>query len=189
MADHENFFRVAINTSIGDQPMTNVFHVNREGADAAEVCEDVAHFFAADFGAILSTGVDWGICDAKEMTGTALEALYDMSAETGGNGNNAETPMAPGVALVVTWVTAAGGRSHRGRSYISGVAHDYADSPPARWDSAEADLQTAVNNFLGDCAARGDFLQVYSRTLDSFSVVTEGIRKLNFGSQRRRNTP
>jgi len=189
MADHPDFYRCAINYTQGTQPMTNVFHVGREGSNALEVITDLSSRFATTLGDNISTDVSWGISTAKEMTSTAIEAVYDMSAETGGTGTEASNPVPPGVALCITWLTAAGGRSHRGRTYLGGVGLAYVAGDSASWVDTGGALQSDVDSFISGSLADDNVLQVYSAKLDELQPIVAGIVKIPFASQRRRNTP
>lgn len=189
MADHFDFYRCAINYLQGNQPMTNVFHVNRESTTAATVITDLASRFASTLGDIISTDVNWGLCTAKEMTSVGIEAVYDMSVETSGHGGEASNPVPPGVAQVITWLTAAGGRSHRGRTYLGGVGLAFVAGDSASWDTTNTSRQDKVDEFLVGSTSDDNVLQVYSELHDSFEPIISGVIRNPFGSQRRRNTP
>lgn len=189
MADHFDFYRVAINYNQGIQPMTNVLHVGREGTDAATVAEDVSHTFAGDLGQLISTDVTWGITTCKEMTSTAIEAVYDMSAETSGHGSEASNPVPPGVAMCITWLTATGGRSGRGRTYLGGVGLAFVNGTSSQWDVVSSDRQDAVDAFITDMLIGDNVLQVYSTLHDTLQPVLSGLARTPFASQRGRNLP
>jgi len=93
-------------------------------------------------------------------------------------------------AVVVTWRTALGGRSFRGRSYFGAVDESVMANGLLLTNIRDA-LQNGITTFLalyGDGGTSADWeFGVWSPLLTTFTPVTAGVIRLPIRSQRRRN--
>jgi hypothetical protein len=112
-----------------------------------------------------------------------IVSLSGIAGFQGGAGMN-------NVAGVVTWRTALGGRSKRGRTYVGPVAEAvYADGIIA--GGSVGAWQNGVDAFIAVYGAGGSSTEwrfgVWSGTLTSFQEATAGLCRNEARSQRRRN--
>ena len=179
-------FRVAVNYHIGTVPFTNVFHVHNASGNAEDSATTVGNAFenSSNLSALLSPNVtiDNAVSTPLDGSSTSFEHII------GGTGDHGSANNAPvQVCLVTTWLTNVRGRSHRGRTYLGGVANTLMESDGTKWKLSEATtFATAIDNFTDDLTA-GDYpLHVASYKLaESFPVTTRRIN-LYLGTIRQR---
>jgi hypothetical protein len=185
-------YRVAINQTIGDQPIANVLHVRAGGSPtAAQVGAAVALAWGKTgaFSAIQSTQLLYNTWHCTPLDGSSVGADGNFSLANKQAGANVSAPVPVNSCLVLTLETGFRGRSYRGRMYLAGVASSQVDSPAAHW--APGTLTAAVTEygvFSAQLAAGSPSLtQVVASYMHATALdVTSVVARRDFGTQRKR---
>jgi len=183
-----NVYRVAIDYTQGGLPMTNVHHVFSEVVDEDAIANSVGTRWCNAFDNMIADDVQWSKARSQELVPNSLEYEASLTGIGGGVGQYSGTPCPPGVACVIKWTTAQGGRSGRGRSYIGGCPVEGMATTEASWSATFLGIaDSAASNFINNLQTDDTPLVIVSRTLEEYYAVLLGSAQSAFGSQRRRN--
>lgn len=117
--------------------------------------------------------VNWSVDAGIEMQSLASDphpALFGHGDVTNGNLSSANSPA--NVAMCVSYHTAAGGRSGRGRTYLPGMIDSNVTDDSRFEDAFIADVIDAYSTFTVAISVVGWILAVYSRTLNEVNAVS-----------------
>lgn len=170
-------------------PGVNVFHgriiTGGISSDLQDLTDALQDFYQAIAPVIPNqVTVRW----AGEAAGVGDDAGTDFTSPAWtvpGTSSGGYAP--PAATMLVQWRTGSGGRSGRGRSFISPVTNAIVESNGTPDETARGIVQDAVDDLIGASSGFGDgALGVYSRTEDVFRDFTSGTVPNYFASLRSR---
>lgn len=184
-------YEVTISGRVNGEYCENIIHLREVvGATApipaSEVCDSALLSWAADLAPLLATSFTKLQCIyARRIHPTPGVAFTKLIALDGEEGTD---PVPAGTGLVVSWATALGGRSKRGRSYIFGIPETFQNG-----GNITEPCLTAFNAWVasvmaawGPTGASDYRLCVWSALLSTSEDVVAGIVRTNLGSMRSR---
>jgi hypothetical protein len=179
----------------GGEQWVNVFHVLRTpgtgdpvtSLESSAIAAPIVGFYDAINGFLSSEWslVDVIVKDQQDETGAAFDPTFTPLA---GSSSDADLPNQ--VALVVSWLTALGGRRYRGRTYLAGFteANSVQTAPfGAGIDATQRNtIGTAAAQMIEDLDTAGFPLVVWSRVGGTATPVNRARVGVTWDTQRRR---
>jgi len=188
-----NVFRCAWEQLLGDQPMVNVFHIQAQSVVSTTTLADgvvksIGH--ADTFPSLQSIDVGYSNLHVTKLDGLSLSVDFGFGGAAHSAGTVNDNAVPSPVCLVLSHGTGARGRSHRGRTYLGGVAQTNLEAPAAHWASSLlTEAETVWSNFQSVLSSQTGTLScvLASYKLAEAFPITTTVARRDFGSQRNRS--
>lgn len=179
-------YRCALNWEIGiGQSAVNVIHILRASATASLIASSIDANVTTNMWNAISTTALMNMLVVTPLDGSSASFSLATSGAKWSGGSAGD--VLPQVSVLVKAQTQLRGRSHRGRSFLPGIAEG-AVAGGFLGAPAQALMQTAWNNFLAAMIAAGSQPVIASYKLSSQVPISSYTVELATGTQRRRMT-